>query len=348
MCPDFEPSTGVPAADLRRVIDLCAPIWARLAGRRLLITGGTGFFGTWILEVIAAANSTLGLGVTATIVSRDPTAYCAHFEHLGQQPAFTWIAGSATDFPHPNTHHDFLLHLATATSSQLGNTDSKLMLTTKLASIRHVIDVARKSGIRRALVTSSGAIYGPQPGDIAKVPESYTGAPDPMNPASAYGTGKRLIEQFCALNSDIDIVIARCFSFVGPHLPLDARFAVGNFIRDALSGGPITIRGDGTAIRSYLYAADLIVWLLTMLVSAEGGIAYNVGSDQGVTIAELARRISVHAGNTEVRILKAAQHGAPVERYIPSIDRARDLLGLQVFTDLDTAIHKTLAWHLNQ
>ncbi len=166
-----------------------------------------------------------------------------------------------------------------------------------------------------------------------------------MDAASAYGNGKRLVEQYCALSDHTPIVVARCFSFFGPHLPLDARFAAGNFIRDALAGGPITLRGDGRAVRSYLYAGDLVVWLLTLLLEGKPGTAYNVGSDEAVTTAELAARISAQTGHPALRILAARGQG-PAERYVPCIDRARDHCGLRVYTSLDEAIRRTLDWHL--
>lgn len=335
----------VPRLDLARVLALCAPVWPQLAGRRLLITGGTGFFGTWLLEALATANETYDLGLLATVVSRSPGAYLGRFEHLRKVSAFTWVSGAPMDFPCPAHRHDFLLHLATHTSAHLNQTDARVMLWEKLTGIRHVIDIARRTGIPRALVTSSGAIYGRQPHTLAQLPEIYCGAPDPMDPASAYGNGKRLIEQYCAVHDDLDIVIARCFSFIGPHLPLDGRFAIGNFIRDALSGGPITLRGDGTPVRSYLYAGDLVVWLLTLLVNGEGRTAYNVGSDYAITLLELAQRISARTGNTPIRVLQTPR-AVPGERYVPCTARARLHAGLQVFTDLDTAIQQTLDWHL--
>ena len=120
-----------------------------------------------------------------------------------------------------------------------------------------------------------------------------------------------------------DTVIARLFAFVGPLFPLDENFAAGNFIRDALAGGPVQIDGDGTPYRSYLYAADLAIWLWTLLMLGERGTAYNVGSPDAVSIADLARRVvEVAAPRAEIRIAHAAIPGVPAARYIPATDRA--------------------------
>ncbi len=337
----------VPLVDLAQIVERCAPLWQQLAGRHLLITGGTGFFGTWILSALAAANAACKLGLQVSIVSRTPAQQRARLQHLEKEMACNWIAGTAGDFACPHQPPDFILHLATATSAYAGETDAHRMLVEKLMGIRHVLEVARRSGGARLLVTSSGAVYGRPGAHLEQIPETCCTAPDPMNAASAYGNGKRLVEQFCAANADLPIVVARCFSFLGPHLPVDARFAAGNFIRDAMAGEPITVHGDGRAIRSYLYAGDLVVWLLTLLLQGKPGTAYNVGSDEAVTIAELATRIAALTGQAELRILGTPGNG-PAECYVPSIDRAREHCGLRVYTDLDEAIWRTLEWHLRQ
>lgn len=282
------------------------------------------------------------------MLSRDPQRFLARMPHLARRPEFDWLCGHPATFNFPKTRHDYLLHLATSTSAHLDRTDPVEMMKTKLVSISHVLDYARHAGIRRMLVTSSGAVYGPQPAELDHIPESYRGAPDPMNPASAYGNGKRLVEQMCALTPEVDTVIARCFSFIGPHLPLDARFAAGNFIRDALAGNTVVVKGDGTPRRSYMHPADLVIWLLTILLRGENGRAYNVGSDQPVSISELADHVAV-LGGVASRIANPAQHvGAPPECYVPAITRAKLELGLEIRIGLAAALSRTMHWLTEQ
>ena len=175
--------------------------------------------------------------------------------------------------------------------------------------------------------------------------EDFPGAPDPLDIGSAYGEAKRAAELLCALyaqRNGMEIKIARCFAFAGPGLPLDGAFALGNFIRDALAGGPIRVQGDGTARRSYLDVVDLAHWLRTILLQGKPGRAYNVGSEHDISLTDLAHTVARTINpDAAITIAQAPVPGRPPARYVPSTARARGELGLRENISLPDAILRT-------
>ncbi len=338
----------LPAEDLAHVLEHTRALWAEARGRRFFITGGTGFFGMWLLESFAHINDALGLGMRATVLTRDPQAFARKAPHLAARADLEFIQGDIRDFAFPPGEFAYLVHAATEASAKLNEEAPHEMLDAIIGGTRRVLDFAASCGVKKLLLTSSGAVYGKQPPELTHIPEDYNGAPDPLLPGSAYGEGKRVSEHMCAVHArrhGYEVKIARCFAFVGPHLPLDAHFAIGNFIRDALAGGPIRVSGDGTPMRSYLYAADLAVWLWTLLFRAPSARAFNVGSGEALSIGELASVVSTAlGGKTPVRIDQRAETGRPVSRYVPAIGRAEDELGLHAYVSLAESILKSSSW----
>jgi len=202
------------------------------------------------------------------------------------------------------------------------------------------LELVRKSHARRLLYISSGAVYGAAAGKSSGAAEDDYETAQPLTP---YAKAKREAEQLCA-ESGLDFVTARAFAFLGPYLPLDAHFAAGNFLRDALRGGPIQVRGDGTALRSYLYPADLVVGLLRILMRGERSRAYNVGSDEVVSTAQLARHIADEVNPALEVAIQSAQPQGPHNIYLPDIHRARTELNLDVMIPLQEAIARTVAF----
>lgn len=336
----------MPAGDLKHVLAHTEDVWRQLRGARLFITGATGFYGKWLLESIVAANDVLGSKVSATLLSRDPARFARELPRLALRTEFKWLTGETKSFSYPAGHFDYIVHLATPSAAEVGAGDTALALSA-LQGTHRVLQFARHCGAKRFLLASSGAVYGRQPTDLSHIPEDYSGASDPCQRGSAYGEIKRMSELMCALTPDVECVIARGFAFVGPYLPLTDKFAIGSFIRDALSGGPILVQGDGQTVRSYLYAADLAIWLLALIVRGQDGCAYNVGSDQSITTAELAARIA-ELTPTPVSIVIAGDADRSsiisANRYVPDIHRARHELGLNVTIDLISALKRSMVW----
>jgi len=337
------------AADLDQILAHTLGLWEELRGQQIFITGGTGFFGSWLLESFAYANDQLDLKAAALVLTRDPDAFSRKVPHLAQHPAIQLETGDVRSFEFPSGSFSCVIHAATEASAKLNREEPLLMFETTVEGTRRALEFARHCGAQKFLLTSSGAVYGKQPPEFTHLPEDYGGAPDPLNSGSAYAEGKRVAEFLCSVyqnNYGLEVKIARCFAFVGPYLPLDTHFAIGNFIRDGIKGEAIQIGGDGTPYRSYLYAADLAVWLWHILFRGAPGRAYNVGSDEALTIADLAQTVaSVFQPRREVRIARQPVRGQPAERYLPSVQRALKELNLQPTVKLREAIERTVNWY---
>jgi nucleoside-diphosphate-sugar epimerase len=336
----------LPDDDLNHVLMHTRDLWEELRGRRLFITGGTGFFGRWILETFVYANEQLSLGASAVVLTRNPESFSLKAPYLATRNDFKLLQGDVRDFDFPDGDFSHVIHAGTTSSAPVEPLE---MFDTILQGTRRVLDFAATHGTSKFLFISSGAVYGQQPPEITHISEDYHGAPDPLNPNSAYGEGKRAAELLCTLMANrhgFEAKIARCFAFVGPHLPLDAHFAIGNFIRDSLQDKPIHIRGDGTPYRSYLYAADLTIWLWKILCQGESCQSYNVGSDLEISISELGKLVIETAGTEQAVIVhKQPAIGKAPACYVPSIKKARSELQLQPYIDLPTSIQKTISWY---
>lgn len=311
----------------------------------LLITGGTGFFGRALIRCLESERLKTGHlpFEQITILSRSPDAFRLRYPTLARLPWIRWHSGdvlSPRSLPKQGVYH-YILHAAA------DSTDATAL--TPLQRFHQITDgtenmlkFAVAHGNRRLLFVSSGAVYGVQPNGMDVIPENYYGMPDPLNPSNAYGVAKRQAEHLCGLYGyqyNIETVIARCFSFVGEDLPMNAHFAIGNFIRDALQADCINVKGDGSPLRSYLDQRDLAHWLLSILSKGKAGQAYNVGSDQAITIRELAQTVrDLISPDKSININGVLSQTSLRNRYIPCILKAKDELELTVTVGLEDAI----------
>ncbi len=324
-----------------------ASVIEALDGLRIFITGGTGFIGSWLLEYLYRKSLEHSPAVKLLVLSRNPKGFLAANPHYASWPSLRMIEGDVRNLDSLDVAADWVLHGATPASRDLNDSAPLDMIDIIARGTENVLKFAGRCGAKRFLFLSSGLAYGAQPVELEKLAENQMGRLDALDPKAAYGNAKHFAEHLCMQHGQafgFEVCIARLFAFVGPLLPLDAHFAVGNFLRDALAGRTIRIQGDGTPLRTYLHAADLARWLLTLLALGRAGEIYNVGSDEIVSIRELAERVGGLCG-VGVEIAKKPEIGKLPSRYVPDIRKARDELGLRPLWDLGEALGRTLAWH---
>ena len=296
--------------------------------KRIFITGGTGFFGKSMLDYRLRHPEWDWAKTEWVILSRSPEKFAAEYPRLANQSGVSFVAGDVRDFAFPAGRFDAVIHAATSTAATLSDGE---MTSVILDGARHVADFAKTAGCDRILFTSSGAVYGPR--------TAPAGECDACEPATAYGKGKLAAERLL-VETGLDVKIARCFAFVGPYLNRGIHFAIGNFMQNCLDGRPIVINGDGTPLRSYLYADDLVEWLFAILDRGKSGRPYNVGSDRAISIRELAETVRsvLGAKKSEIVVNGTATSGSKPPVYVPVIDRACKELGLALNFPLEDAI----------
>jgi dTDP-glucose 4,6-dehydratase len=334
--------------DLEAIFERGSSLWPSLKGARFFITGGTGFIGTWFLESLVWLNEHLKLDMQAVVLTRDTAAFERKAPHIARHAGITLLEGDVRNFEFPEGKFSIVIHGATDASAKLLAEDPVQMFDTIVEGTRRTLDFAVQAGANKFLFLSSGAVYGEQPVHIQHWSELDYNGPDCSSPGSAYAEGKRAAELLCALYArqhGLETRLARCFAFVGPHLPLDSHFAIGNFIRDAMAKKTIQVNGDGTPYRSYLYASDLTFWLWTVLLKGKTSTPYNIGSDEAISISELATLVDRTLGGGGVTVRETPKAGVSSKRYVPSVQRAKTELGLVQTVTLEQAIIKTARWH---
>lgn len=355
-------TSQLPPAELAEVLDWTdGAVWQELADARVLLTGATGFWGVWLVESLLAADRRWALNLELVATTRSLARLRTALPHLAAEPRMRWLELDPTSpaaLPAlqaavaRSAKRTLLAHFATEADNARAVADPAGATAVIVDGAANALAWAEAAGAERVLLGSSGSVYGPPvPGAAdpteAAVP-AWTEQPGGVEAYAITGWAKWKAEQAgwaWGARCGAAVVAARGFAFAGPRLPVDGKFAWGNFLADALAGRDIVIQGDGTPERSYLYGADLAVWLLTLLALGRGGNAYNVGSDRAVSIAGLAEVMRREvAPQVRVQVRGVADPARPVSRYVPDLRRAKQELGLVERVDLAGAVRRHAAW----
>lgn len=320
-----------------------------LAGAKIFITGGTGFLGTWLLELIAVLNAKHKFNTQVTVFSRSAPDFARRHKHLGARKEFHFLEGDIrylTELPHET---DFIIHAAALTDRRLfASNPTAVGEVNGMGAIRLLRAANLLEDLKKILLVSSGLVYGPQPLNVERIAENFSSGFACDNSNAVYAESKRFAESFAAAavsEAKLPLVIVRPFAFVGPYQSLELPWAVTDFIRDSLAGRPIKIMGEGTTVRSLMYASDYAFWTLAALARGETRNVYNLGSPEPVELLALARMITQHFSPAPEILTRVGQSGHETTRLVPCVDKARRELGVELTVPLAEAIQKTIHWH---
>jgi nucleoside-diphosphate-sugar epimerase len=336
--------------DCRRVTSGCVTRLDALKNEKILITGGTGFMGTWLSEIVTFLNDNYEFNIHLYLLSTRALTFMDRAPHLASRQDITLIERDIRNLNDIPNDMSWVIHAAANPDSRFHSSDPLRTIEVIVNGTDSILEFsARLQEIKKIVNVSSGQIYGSQPWEINGISETFIGGLDCSALTSAYPESKRIAETICSVYRNqqrLPIVNARPFAFIGPYQGLDRPWAINNFIRDSLLGGPIRILGDGQTVRSYMYPADMAWWLLNILVCGTVGTSYNVGSPESITLQELAEKIACqYPKPPKIKLGISGDKSLRNSKFVPNVDLAKNSLGLTITTDLDAAIKRTILWN---
>ena len=310
--------------------------------KTLLVIGGSGFFGKSILDAFSR-NLLAPWHISKVIVmSRNVNKLLHDTPDLVGQNVELYSADITNTDCLPFA--DYVIHAAASTDVRNYLSSPEDEKKNIQAGTYHYCDLAKIHHTNSKIVyVSSGAVYGVQPPNLDEIDESFVGdlskmAPGKLDYAVAKQDAERAIIDLGCMG--LNVSIARCFAFVGKYLPRDQHFAIGNFIDDVINKRPIAVKATHQVYRSYMYADDLVEWLMTIVDKASPKCPiYNVGSNQAVLVSDLAKLLAdTYHVQADIPLIADSK----IDRYIPSIKKAEKELGLYVKFELYESIQEII------
>ncbi|MCW5661984.1 MAG: NAD-dependent epimerase/dehydratase family protein [Burkholderiaceae bacterium] len=337
----------------------------RMAGKSLLITGGAGFLGYYLVQAALHFNATSGrdqpirVTVWDSFIRGTPT----WLTQLSGTPHLTLEQRDLILLlPERMPDLDWIIHAAGIASPPFYRKHPLKTIDANINGLRNLLEYSvrqsdRGKPLEGFLFYSSSEIYGDPTADSIPTPETYRGLVSCTGPRACYDESKRFGETLCvvfAQQHGIPTRMARPFNNYGPGLKITDRRVISDFAREVIAGHDIVMYSDGKPTRTFCYSADAITGYYKVLVNGHAGEPYNIGTETPeISMADLARK-TIQIGrdlfNYRGRFVSRPN---PEEDYLvdnpnrrcPNIDKARSHLGYRPAIDLDEGLRRSLVWY---
>ena len=324
-------------------------VLTKLKSKHIAVTGGTGFLGSWIAEMVAALNDEYKSGITLHLYARNVNDWIRQYPHLSQRKDIFVKSQDVRSSFDLNRETNFVVHAAGIPNGRIHSSDPLRVQQTTVLGLNNVLEsAAQLDNLDRFLNVSSCLVNG-VPNRSGALPENEY-FPIPCGQLhTVYVDAKRAAESLAAIYRSqfrMHVSTIRPFTFAGPYQELDRPWAINNFMRDVLTSSDIRMHGDGKARRSYLYGSDAAWWTLAALANGSDGHIYNVGSPTPISHIELAGMINDRAqAKSRIVLNTASARSHAQDDLFPDITLTQKNLGVTQTCSLDSTVDKTWRWY---
>jgi nucleoside-diphosphate-sugar epimerase len=323
--------------------------FSKLENQSIFVTGGTGFMGKWIAEMVSFFNESKGLNIKLFLLGTNVRQFKIETPHLSEKPFITLIEEDIRNLKSFPNEINYIIHAAGTPDNREHVSEPIKTIETFYKGTKSVLDAAiRVSNLKKIIHISSHQVYGRNDKEVL-LNENFLGLFDITSQNNCYAESKRITETLCSSyyrQFKLPIIILRPFAFVGPYQNLEKPWAINNFIRDGLLGGPIKILGNPSTERSYLYASDMAFWILKLLIDGKVSEKYNLGSNRSITLNDLANVIQKQLGlNIDIINKSSKDSYSNSSKIVPDTNKIVKDIHVKETFKLEEAIDRTILWN---
>lgn len=340
--------------DIENIVNRLGSDVRKLSGKTVLITGGSGLIGSYLIETIAYLNTEKKLSKPCRVIGLQKSKITKEHRlgYLLNRDDMMFVSRNAAIPYSPGIKMDYIVHSAGDSAPASFTWDPLGTIDVNILGIRWILEYAKKNRVKSVLYMSSGEVYGNPPPDAIPTPETYNGNVSTTDPRACYTSSKRLAETLCNIYFEkfgVPVKIARPFIVYGPGLSIKDRRVMADFIRSGLEKKPIEMLSEGKDTRSYCYIEDATVAFFKILLSEKNGEIFNVASDlEEVSIrnlADLVHRICKISASVKVKNSNALFIKDAPGRVFPDITKLKKTFSFKPRIHIEEGLRRTIEWN---